>query len=321
MKKDLFGRWLVIESDLGLNIPFCRGQEIPINNCWHFSTDGNSVDILFLSDDDFRNAMNRIFIISRKYRILILAFCIMDTHIHFVLYGDLQECKSFIHEYVKLTSMDISRKYGESHKMKNAGISCQKIDTDIYLRTVICYVIKNPYVAGIAANPWDYQWSSGALYFRRRSVWTTPAFLSDSLQTTDSMKIAEKKREFKTHSTIEDDISLISGLINPVEYVEYELVEKIFKTVKSFNYFLFKTKDIDVESRDGFISRLSVPIQELKQHRDELCMEMFKENNPRRLDTSKRIELARALKFKYNSSPKQIIRLCGLVYDEVSKLI
>ena len=39
-----------IESDLGLNTPFIKGQAIPIKNCWHFSTDGNAVDVIFKDD-------------------------------------------------------------------------------------------------------------------------------------------------------------------------------------------------------------------------------------------------------------------------------
>lgn len=39
-----------IESDLGIGIPFSKGQDIIIRNCWHFSTDGNAVDILFRTE-------------------------------------------------------------------------------------------------------------------------------------------------------------------------------------------------------------------------------------------------------------------------------
>ena len=31
--------------DLGLNAPFVKGQNTPIKNCWHFSTDGKAVEI------------------------------------------------------------------------------------------------------------------------------------------------------------------------------------------------------------------------------------------------------------------------------------
>lgn len=321
MRNNLSGRWQQIQSDFGLDVPFCRGQEIPIKNCWHFSTDGNSVDILFQDDDDFRSAMNRVYVVVRKYNVIILAFCIMDTHVHFVLYGEYKDCDRFVHDYVKLTSMDISRKYGVSHKMEGVDISCQAVDTDLYLKTVICYVIKNPYAAGLAVSPWDYPWSSGALYFRKQDLWTSPRFLVEKTLRADSFRVKQLKELLKTNSIDDFEARIINGMVCPADYVAYELVEKIFKSARSFNYFLFRTKDVDVESRGGFISRLSVPIQEMRQHRDELAKELFGALSPRSLNMKQRLMLARTLKSKYQSSSKQIVRLCGLVYDEVKDLI
>lgn len=51
-----------------------------------------------------------------------LAFALMDTHVHFVLYGEFRECNSFMHEYVRRTSSYISIKYRERHKLKNLAI-------------------------------------------------------------------------------------------------------------------------------------------------------------------------------------------------------
>lgn len=97
-----------IIEDLGLNRVFVRGQTSPVNNCWHFSSDGNAVDALFRDDDDFAAGMNRIYVVSKQYRIVILAFALMDTHVHFVVYGDFSECNLFMHEYARRTSIYIS---------------------------------------------------------------------------------------------------------------------------------------------------------------------------------------------------------------------
>ena len=72
-------------SDLGLDAPFVKGSVRSVRNCWHFSTDGNAVDVMFYDDTDFRNGMNRIFIVVDAYDVVILAFSLMDTHIHFIL--------------------------------------------------------------------------------------------------------------------------------------------------------------------------------------------------------------------------------------------
>ena len=114
---------------------------------------------------------------------------------------------------------------------------------------------------------------------------------------------------------------MIGKIVFPGEYVAFELVEECFKTAKGFNYFICRSKEDDVESRGGHISNLSVPIQEMMQHRNELCRELFNVNTPRTLSMDQRVRLARALKAKYRCSAKQIARLSGLIYDEVKDLL
>ena len=98
-------------------------------------------------------------------------------------------------------------------------------------------------------------------------------------------------------------------------------MERLFKTCRSFNYFLCITKEEDVDARGGTLSHLSLPMQEMRQHKNERCREMFGTPSIKGLNTQQRLRLARDLHRQYNSSVKQIARLCGLVYDEVKELI
>ena len=66
---------------------------------------------------------------------------------------------------------------------------------------------------------------------------------------------------------------------------------------------------------------LSLPMQEMRQHKNEVCMEIFGHNCSNQLNTQQRLLLARALRSRYNSSLKQIARLCGLVYSEIKDII
>ena len=116
-----------IVSDLGLDRPFVKGQKIIIKNCWHFSTDGKAVDVMFENDDDFIAGMNRIYITVKGFRVVILAFSLMDTHVHFVLYGEFEECNRFMHEYIRRTSQYISTAHGERHKLDNVPIDYQPV--------------------------------------------------------------------------------------------------------------------------------------------------------------------------------------------------
>ena len=309
----------VIYSDLGLNLSILKGQIIPIKNCWHFYTAGDSVDVIFHNADEFRDGMNRILSVITSYDVLILAFVLMDTHVHFILYGDYHSCNCFIHEYARRTSIYLSRKYPMRKTLKDIKINHQIVDDDRYLKTAICYVLKNPVSAGLPYNPWDYPWSSGSLYFRHSGYWTSPKWLlgmDEIISTKETIRKVTKSR-----AKIDSGIRAVDGVILPSEYVAYTIVEKLFRSHKAFNYFLSASKDIDIESRGGAISHLTVPISEMRDNRRMLSKEMFGETELRRLNMGQRLQLARRMKSLYYCSTKQIAKLCGLVYVEVAELL
>lgn len=311
-----------IEADLGLLVPFVKGRQIKIKNCWHFSTDGNAVDAMFEDDDDFIAGMNRIFMVIQDYNVVILAFSLMDTHVHFILYGTFEACNRFMHEYVRRTSWYISVTHHESNKLDGVPINYQAVDTDSYLKTVICYTVKNAPAGGIMFNALDYPWSSGPLYFKRPGYWSSPRWM-DETKEAGPMGVVDHRKALRTRK---DELArsaprMIGPLVFPGEYVAYEVVERIFKTCKSFNYFLSITKEEDVDARGGSISLLSIPMQEMRQHKNEVCRELFGTPSVRQLSMQQRLRLARTLRSRYNSSIKQIARLSGLVYDEVKDRI
>jgi len=311
-----------ISSDLGLDVPYVKGQTVKIKNCWHFSTDGNAVDAMFCDEDDFKDGMNRIFVVVQSYNVVILAFSLMDTHIHFILYGEFEQCNRFMHEYVRRLSKNYSLRHGESHKFKRLPISHQAVETDRYLKTVICYTLKNAPVAGIRFTSYNYPWSSGPLYFQKAGYWCSPGFLGGKdVAMLFDLPLKQRLDLLKTRQEDLPDVRLIDGIVHPGEYVAYEVVEKLFKTCRSFNYFMCTSKEDMVDSMGGSISHLSIPMQEMRQHKNELCMELFGVQSIKCLDSVHRVRLARALRQRYNSSVKQIARLCGLVYDEVKDII
>lgn len=312
-----------IVSDLGLDRSFIKGQKIIIKNCWHFSTDGKAVDVMFEDDDDFIAGMNRIYIIVRGFNVVILAFSLMDTHVHFVLYGEFEECNKFMHEYVRRTSQHISITHAERHKLDNVPIDYQPVTDDSYLKTVICYTIKNAPVGGLPFTAWDYPWSSGPLYFRRTGLWSSPVWMESNHNpgNREGLGLHHGRKLLRTRDVPREDVPMIGQIVFPGVYVAYKIVERIFKTCKSFNYFLCKTKEDDVDARGGTITHLTMPIQEMRQHKNELCREMFGVETVRTLDMRQRLMLARALRSRFNSSVKQITRMTGLVYEEVKDII
>lgn len=313
-----------IEIDLGLNIPYIKGgNDIPVRNCWHFYTNGDDVDIMFCDRRDYTFGMNRIYSVIRQYDVVIMAFVLMDTHIHFVLYGDFDDCNRFMHEYLRLTSQYIAFTHGDHAKLQKIHLSHQVIDTDYYLKTVICYVIKNAVTAGMPFLANSYPWSSGPLYFTTQGYWSSPvrATFSDKGDVLNAMYVDDIRRFLGSRNYQKSNVTVVDELVFPGEYVDVRSVERLFRTHKSFSYFLSMNKDAEVESRDGAISYLSIPLQEMRQHRKDAIHNLFGDVTLRQLSTSQRLRLAKELHRKYNSSVKQIARLCGLVYNEIKDKI
>ena len=309
-----------ILSDLAIGLPFVKGQSLPVRNCRHFSTDGTAQDVLFRDRDDFVAGMNRIYTVARKYGIIVLAFCLMDNHLHFILHSGFDACNRFAHEYVRQTSMSIARRYGLSNELRCLPIHHQTITDDGYLKTAICYVIKNPVVAGLPFLPHDYPWSSGPLYFRGENTWARPGWIEHK-KTLTGMSAQRREDEFHTKEPLPDSLEVWGNLILPTNYVPVDIVERLFRSYRSFNFFLCRTKEEDVESRGGAISRLSLPDAEMRQHKREIMQELFGRISSRELDTAQRLRLARELRRRFNSSPKQIARMVGLRGDQVEAFL
>ena len=204
-----------IETDLGLRVPFVRGQRITIRNCWHFSTDGNAVDAMFWDDDDFIAGMNRIYVVLQAFPVIILAFSLMDTHLHFILYGDFDACNRFMHEYVRRTSWYISVTHREKNKLDGVPVNYQPVDNDAYLKTVICYTVKNAPVGGIMFNALDYPWSSGPLYFRKPGAWSSPRW-TEGLTSTEQLGSLQRRKVMRTRSAhVNANVQMFDRLIFP----------------------------------------------------------------------------------------------------------
>lgn len=311
--KDL--RRLEIASDLSLDCMAAKGQVIGVRKCWHFYTAGESVEAMFYTQGEFCDGMNRILAVIDGYEVMLLAFVLMDTHVHFVLYGELDSCTRFVYEYVRRTSMYLTLRHKEHNALGSIEINHQKIDDDRYLKTAICSVIKNPVSAGLPYNPWDYPWSSGPLYFSPTGSWTSPRW---TLGTEEVItKNQDIRKLAKSRVKIKPGIRVIDGIIVPNQFVAVDIVEKLFRSHKAYNFFMSTSRDIDVESRAGAISHLTLPISEMRENRRIILQELFCVSGLRGLNVPQRLRLALCMKSRYNCSPKQIAKLCGLVYDEV----
>lgn len=323
-----------LRRDLALDIAYTPDRCAPqVHNCYHFSSDGNATDELFLDTTDFKDGMNRVAILSLRFNILILAFVLMDTHIHFVLYGAFEECQAFVHEFMRLTGMSLSFRHGEKAKTHAIPIDYKVIHDADYLRNAICYDFRNPTVAGIKYMFYDYPWSSGPTMFRSekgwaRAMWTLTEDRNCPQEILDYFKIKrawelgdqkETRQILKSHDVLPDDWILIDGVIFPGCYIPLDIVTSIFRSHKSFLFFCGRNNEKEMDKDSGQLSRLSLPNDEMKQHRDEIIAEKFGDRTIRSLNAEERMEVARTLRSRYRASIKQIANIVRMPVEMVEK--
>ncbi len=286
---------------------------------YHCATKGLKDGILFPGLNSFVAGMNRIGIcliqsIRGNYPIRILAFCLMDNHVHFILYGTEDDCYRFMTNYRKLTEMWFAFHPEEGQGKKKWDIGVWKISDQESLIEKIVYVFRNPTVAGLAVSPQGYLWSSAGLMFVDKT------FLQKEYTPVSTISLSKKRRMFNTKTLIPDNwLVNESGLIWPGCYVEYDRAERLFKSAAAFNYEMNKKVEEKVNS-EMLTDQISLPDNEMKGKAEALSAELF-QSKIKELNVSQRQNLARILKKETGASTKQLARIVGIRMETLKVLI
>lgn len=134
----------------------------------HVTQRGVRSMVVFDSDDDRRTYLAFVSEESQRYGVIILAWCLMTNHVHFIA--------------VPSTENSLARCFGEAHRrytrLKNFAqgvrgylfqgrFSSCVLDQN-HLLAAARYVELNPVRAGMARQAWDYPWSSACFHVGKK---------------------------------------------------------------------------------------------------------------------------------------------------------
>ena len=280
---------------------------------YHVCTDGKAIAWMFQDDEDFIAGVNRVGLCVLMTCVEVVAFILMDNHVHFVLYGSAVKCKGFINMYKRLTGRWISNKYGLSDYLRLLPAEMIRIADEEALMNTIAYIDRNSIVAGYKCMPCEYPWGTARYMFRDKSDATMKDVVCARI---GSMPIVQQRAVLKTRISVPGDWLICqNGMILPSSFMDLGHVERIFKTSARYSYFLAKKLEWTVEMQMNESRRTFMTDTELREVTKQISRKLYGVDDVRSLDVKSRMAIARKLRYDYASTVKQISRMLYLDSD------
>lgn len=274
---------------------------------YHYSSKGFTKEILFENDAEFIAGMNRIAVCvaickEKGIPIVLLAFCLMDNHFHFIFYGEKDNCDHFVDNYKKLTAMWVAKHRGRplADKFTTGSFSIHPAKVG----EKIAYLFRNPVAAGLRTTPQGYRWSSASIMFSdTKQILLGARMISD-------LSYRERRKLFSSHTSLPEDwIVQADGVIWPGCYTDYKAAETHFPSVRSYMFELNNFKvdnEIDAEEVKQFYS---LPDSEVRFRAVQTCMEYYQKERISMCSLEERVSVAKILRRELRCNDKQLARV------------
>jgi putative transposase len=179
---------------------------------YHLMVRGNNREKVFLRAIEKQYFLKLVQHQVDNGKILIVAYCLMDNHAHFLIHSDLLEMsEAFKWINIKFAGM-YNNKYKRVGHVFQDRYRSEVINIEGHIIRVMRYIHNNPIKARIVAKPSDYQWSSYKSYVDKKDNLVSSNekqmimdLFSDSME-----QFVEFHSEEETHEFLEteEDIEL-----------------------------------------------------------------------------------------------------------------
>lgn len=138
------------------------------SNYFHVIVRGVGKQILFEEMSDYRYFLSLLKKKSLETSIKVCAYCLMENHVHLLLYDAYQNLPLFMKKIGISYAGYYNQKYQRTGHVFQDRYKSEAIDNDAYFLNALRYILKNPEKAGICRAE-DYFWSSYDCYDRKNS--------------------------------------------------------------------------------------------------------------------------------------------------------
>lgn len=126
----------------------------------HITQRGNYRQDIFEDDKDRQKYLRLLKSEAERYRLQILAYCLMSNHVHFIGVPKKDRSMAEVFKYVNMQySQYFNKKKGQGGHLFQGRFFSSILD-EYYLMVCARYIERNPVRARIVKNAWDWKWSS-----------------------------------------------------------------------------------------------------------------------------------------------------------------
>lgn len=269
----------------------------------------------FRDDEDFAVGMNHVAIGAFRFKVLkIFVFILMSNHVHFLIYGEYEDVVRFINEFKGRYSHYYQKKYGKEFLLRENGLRIEMVSLDHDgFEWTAAYVMMNCVHANICSHPSQYPWGSGGAVFQ---ITTPKATRLGELTGRGLRKFLHSGEKAIPKDWLISD----QGFILPQNYVDTKEVERRFRHIGRFNYFLNNSAKVKKRLEEN---------RNLPAFRDQtiltavpdLIRSLFGKAQFSDLTLDEQTELIRQIRYRFSADVNQAARVCGITYAEAGKLV
>ena len=279
-----------------------------LSPCWHLFTAEN-FEIIFVTDDDFRAGMILIALCAMSFPgIKILAFQLMNNHLHVTLSGKKDDCCAFFHMFRHRLQMYL-KGIGRTVDLSRWEEKLNAIEDLDYLRTVIAYTNRNGFLVDPDETPFTYRWGTNRFFFNQDAV---------SWHSHSKEKLTVRQIRNVIHSGAFDHMAVLNvmdGYISPIVFCDITAAMALYRD--GHHYFHLISRDVEGQRK------IAAELGELVYYTDNelfaavvsICRKDYGIGKPSALPSDAKLALARRMHFEYNATDKQIARILRLDRD------
>ena len=228
-----------------------------MDEIWHIYSDGTRADIPFDTDEDKVYVWNSIAISVKIAGIRVLVATINDTHLHALILGENLRTERFR----QVLKKRLSTHYPDIYLARDP------VPTREEALSKFMYVYRNC-LDFYQKLPGEYPWGCGHLYFSEKRHFFKGRKVS-------GLSGREKYRLFRTHHPIPSHWQIDEkGRILPETFVDYQEVERFFRSARAFIAFLYVRKEDESAMKQEIYHDYleSRSIQELRKAGNKYCV-------------------------------------------------